>query len=70
VALKNLLKMGNNELLIDLRNEKPNQWGVEYKVGVFDENNQPAYDAIHVPIKGYGGQVGTVAKVVYEFPMS
>lgn len=68
VDLKTLLKKGQNELIIDIRNEKPPVFGVHYKIGVFDENNTPQYDGIDLEPKGNSNKIGIIASFTYYFP--
>ena len=70
ISLQNILKLGNNTLRITLYNIHPPYCSIHYKIGVYDENGKPRYDAIDIPLVGKTPHQGAQWDIYYEFPKS
>jgi hypothetical protein len=70
VDLQNILQNGDNTLRMVCHNIHPPRWTFRYRIGVFDENGRPQYDAIDITAKGETPHLGPQYDVIYSFPKS
>ncbi|WP_148293740.1 hypothetical protein [Azospirillum sp. B4] len=68
ISIKNILSPGANELRVVGIDDNPggeNYWSIDYTIGIFDANDKPAYDAIHIPLRGRSYSSGIKHDVIY-----